>query len=86
MTDCNCGRDGYYSCGELREKLEAVRSQLKEAISAERSAIVAYIRKYRESLIDRSYEWGDDVTAQDALQRAAQRIERGEYEKDKTCD
>jgi hypothetical protein len=34
MTDCNCGRDGYYSCGELREKLEVVRSQLKEAIDA----------------------------------------------------
>lgn len=34
MTDCNCGQDGYYSCGELREKLEAVRSQLKEAIEA----------------------------------------------------
>ena len=34
MTDCNCGQDGYYSCGELREKLEAVRSQLKEAIDA----------------------------------------------------
>ena len=28
------GRDGYYSYGELREKLEAVRSQLKEAIDA----------------------------------------------------
>lgn len=34
MTDCNCGRDGYFSCGELREKLEAVRNQLKEAIDA----------------------------------------------------
>ena len=34
MNDCNCGRDGYYSCGELREKLEVVRSQLKEAIDA----------------------------------------------------
>ena len=83
ISTCHCGEDGYYSCVELREQLEVARKQLNEAVSAERPAIVAYLRKYRESLIDRSYEWGDDVTAQDALQRAAQRIERGEYAKER---
>ena len=62
ITTCNCGRDGYYSCVELREQLEVARNQLKEAISAFEehiNAVDSARRSYNDSTLW-SYGGHDD--------------------------
>ena len=59
ITTCHCGEDGYHSCVELREQLEAARNHLKEVISAFEEHIRA-VDSARRSYHDSTLWYYDD--------------------------